>query len=184
MLSIRDIGCLPTWRAPEGSTAEFLRLTKQRGVKLFRDGYTLAHVSKEAEIMLQAAKLGLCPKVYGLVRVKDGDVERYGIEVQVIHVITSCAGARHKAGQIERLRARIKEKMGLLAVDVRCDNVGILPNGRLVCIDWSLARLIPVDRATKLMRRAYLTRPLNYLSSVSLKSLAPNDPYIGVSSHG
>ena len=177
MLPIRTVGCLPGSDAPEGSTAEFLRLTKKRGVKLFRSGYKLAHVRKEAEIMAKAAKLGLGPKVYGLVQVWDGKVVRYGIEVAVVHVVgyATCLCP----DRLSSLRKRIRKSLGLLAVDVRPDNVGITDRGVLVCIDWSLARLVPIALASKSMKRRYTKRTLNDDPDVPRCSLAPNDPYIG-----
>lgn len=171
-MKTRQIHCLPKPRAASGVTADWLPLTKERGVKLFSMGYTKAHVVKEARIMAKAARLGLGPQVYSVVFVKELGKRRWGIEVEIANILDYGDISMDDQALVD-IRRRIRKTMRLINADVRPENIG-MARGKLVVTDWTLARLVPVERMTSKMKRHYAKKPLNE-SATTRASLCPHD---------
>lgn len=161
-----------------GGTCVVYRLSDTTLVKLFEAEYSKTHAIREFRVMRMAASLGLGPQVYGVVRYNHGGRVRYGILVQKVDVRDYTCPPH--GWELTQLRRRILRLMGLYNIDVRPENVA-WHGDRLICIDWSLARLIAQDTKMPTKKRAYIRsqyyhRPLNDLGS-SL-SLRRRDPYI------
>lgn len=172
--NVRKIGEL----IGSGSTCVVYQTSDTTLVKLFEAKYSKTHVVREYRIMRKAARLGLGPQVYGVVCHKPRDSVRYGILVQRVDVRDYTCPPHGE--ELSQLRRRILRLIGLYNIDVRPENVARQGN-RLICIDWSLARLIAQDTKMSTKKRAYIRsqyyhRPLNDLGS-SL-SLRRRDPYL------
>lgn len=172
--NIRRLGAL----IGSGGTCAVYQQSDTTLVKLFEAEYSKTHVIREYRVMCKAARLGLGPQVYGLVCYKYREFVQYGILVQKVDVRDYTCPPHGE--ELSQLRRRILRLMGLYNIDVRPENVAWQGN-RLICIDWSLARLIAQDTKMPTKKRAYIRsqyyhRPLNDLGS-SL-SLRRRDPYL------
>jgi hypothetical protein len=125
-----------------GVCASFIRISDKEGLKYYEDKYVRDFTYK---IQKRASKYGVAPKVGGKFTIKISGKKFYGY---ITEAILYTHKDQYKAGKIKHgivghipgytdLIDTLKKKVKITTSDIHWGNIGWLPNGQLVAIDFS-----------------------------------------------